>query len=168
MGAPANDNLSGPQKELLKWRRVLGTRIYCIQSLMCMRHYKEPDGTKTILPAMIKPKYAMAQNFVVPPCQSCLLAWARKHPPKVSRTQPPEDHVSLQTSSSVRCPDCQPGMDKKHKTTVFKAAPSIMMQHWVWYGSKIRSPLMLTKPSWARLVLNKCSGTNVFLKSNMC
>ena len=36
----------------------------------------------------------------------------------------------MQTSSSVRCPDvCRPGMDRNHKTAVFRAAPYIMTQH---------------------------------------
>jgi hypothetical protein len=76
VGAPANKNLSGPQKELLKCHWKLGIGMYCFQSFMCKRHYEEPDGKTTILPAIIKPKYAMAQNCVVPPCQSCLLARA--------------------------------------------------------------------------------------------
>jgi hypothetical protein len=84
VGAPANENLSGPQKELLKWHWKLGIGMYRIQSLMCERHYEEPDGKTTILPAIIKPtRYATAQNCVDPPCQLCLLARAQKHSPKV-------------------------------------------------------------------------------------
>jgi hypothetical protein len=40
---------------------------------MCKWHYEEPDGKTAILPAVIKPKYATAQNCVVPPCQLWLL-----------------------------------------------------------------------------------------------
>ncbi len=57
---PASENLSGPQKELLKWHWKLGIGMYSIQSLVCERHYEEPDGKMTILPAIIKPKYATA------------------------------------------------------------------------------------------------------------
>jgi hypothetical protein len=56
VGVPANKNLSGPQKELLKWHWKLGIGMYCIQSLMCERHYEEPDCKTTIVPVIIKPK----------------------------------------------------------------------------------------------------------------
>ncbi len=53
VGAPANKNLSGPQKELLEWHWKLGIGMYCIRSLMCKQHYDKPDGKTTILPAKI-------------------------------------------------------------------------------------------------------------------
>jgi hypothetical protein len=90
--APANENLSGPQKELLEWHWKLGNGMNCIQTLMCERHYEEPDGKTSIFPAIIKPKYATTQNCVVLPCQLCLLARAGKHSPKVVRKQGLEDH----------------------------------------------------------------------------
>ncbi len=46
------------------------------------RHYEEPNGNKTVLPAIIKPKLALARNCIVPPCQSCLLACARIQNPE--------------------------------------------------------------------------------------
>ena len=58
---------------------------------------------------------------------------------------------SLQTSSSVRRPDvCRPGMDKNPKTVVFKAGPSIIMQHRGSYGSRTRFLSVPTKLSWVR------------------
>ncbi len=77
IGASENENLSTPQKELLKWHWKLGISMYCIQD------YEEPNGNKTVLPAIIKPKFASARNCIVPPCQSCLLARARKRTPNV-------------------------------------------------------------------------------------
>ena len=74
VGANANENLSAPQKELLKWHWKLGISMYRIQEMMRERHYEEPNGNKTILPAIIKPKLVSARNCIVPPCQSCLLA----------------------------------------------------------------------------------------------
>ncbi len=59
--------------------------------MMRKRHYEDPDGRTTILPAIIRPKNPLAGNCIVPPCQSCLLARARKRSPKVSWTQPLED-----------------------------------------------------------------------------
>ena len=142
MGAAENENISPAQKELLKWHWKLGIGMYRIQEMMRERHYEDPDGRTTILPAIIQPKHASARNCIVPPCQSGLLARAKKRSPNVSRTQPLEDRegaitrdqymviLSLQTSSSVRRPDvCRPGMDGNHKTAVFRAAPYIMMQH---------------------------------------
>ncbi len=87
VGATGNENLSAPQKELLKWLWKLGISMYRIQEMMCERHYEEPNGNKTIFPAIIKPKLVSARNCIVPPCQSCLLARARKRTPNVSRTR---------------------------------------------------------------------------------
>jgi hypothetical protein len=87
IGASENGNLSGPQKELLKWHWKLGIAMYRIQEMMRERHYLEPNGNKTVLPAIIKPKLVLARNCIVPPCQSCLLACARKLTQNVLRTR---------------------------------------------------------------------------------
>ncbi len=52
--------------------------MYCIQEMMHEWHYEEPNDKKTVLPAIIKPKLALARNCIVPSSQSCLLARARK------------------------------------------------------------------------------------------
>ncbi len=59
--------------------------MYCVQEIMRERHYEEPNGNKTVLPAIIKPKFASARNCIVPPCQLCLLARARKRTLNVLR-----------------------------------------------------------------------------------
>ena len=92
VGITNNENLSTPQKELLKWHWKVGISMYHIQEMMCERHYEKPNGNKTILPAINKPKYASARNCIVPPCQSCLIARARKRTPNVLRTRLLEDH----------------------------------------------------------------------------
>jgi hypothetical protein len=51
------------------------------------RAYEEPLGQRTVLRPIIKAKFPYAQNCVVPLCQSCLLARARKHTPNVKRTR---------------------------------------------------------------------------------
>ena len=52
------------------------------------QYYEAPNGNKTtILLVIIKPKFALANNCIVPPCHSCLLARARKRTPNVSRTR---------------------------------------------------------------------------------
>ena len=97
VGAAENENISAAQTELLKWHWTLDIGIYCIQEMMCERHYEDPDGRTTILPAIIQPKNSLARNCIVPPCQSCLLARAKKCSPKVSRTQP---RMSLRPTQS--------------------------------------------------------------------
>ncbi len=73
--------------------------------------------------------------------------------------------LSLQTSSSVRCPDvCQPGMDMDHRIAVFKAVPSLMMQHLDSFGLKTKFLLVLTKRSWERHVSSSGFTTNVSVK----
>jgi hypothetical protein len=64
--------------------------MYRIQEMMCKRHYEDPDGRTTILPVIIQPTNSSARNCIVPHCQSCLFAHAKKCSPKVSRTQPLE------------------------------------------------------------------------------
>jgi len=44
-------------------------------------------GRRIILPPIIQPKFPSARNCVVPACQSCLIAWARKRLPKVAKTK---------------------------------------------------------------------------------
>ena len=85
IGASENGNLSAPQKELLKWHLKLGISMYHVQEMMREWHYEEPNGNKTVLPAIIKPKFASARNCIVPPCQLCLLARARKRTLNVLR-----------------------------------------------------------------------------------
>jgi hypothetical protein len=72
VGAAENENISAVQKELLKWHWKLGIGMYRIQEMMRERHYEDPDGRTTILPAIIQPKNPSARNCIFPPCQSCL------------------------------------------------------------------------------------------------
>jgi len=75
---------------------------------------------------------------------------------------------SLQTSSSVRRPDvCRPGMDENPRTVVFKAEPSITMQHRDLYGSRTRFLSVPTKLSWERHVSSNGFMTNASVKSNI-
>jgi hypothetical protein len=105
VGAAENENISAEQKELLKWHWKLGIGIYRIQEMMRERHYEDPDGRTTILPAIIQPKNPSAKNCIVPPCQSCLLARAKKRSPNVSRTQPLEDREGAITRDQYEVGD---------------------------------------------------------------
>jgi hypothetical protein len=74
--------------------------------------------------------------------------------------------LSLQTSSSVRRLDvCRPGMNVNHKIAIFKAVPSLMMQHQDSFGTRTRFLLVLMKQSWERLVLSSGFMPNVSVKS---
>jgi hypothetical protein len=58
--------------------------------------YEEPLGQHTVLLPIIKAKFPSARNCVVPLCQSCLLARARKRTPNVKRTRDlPESEGAL-------------------------------------------------------------------------
>ena len=96
IGDSENKNLTSPQRELLLWHWKLGINMYWVQELMRERTFKEPLGQRTILPPIIKPEFPSAWNCVIPACQSCLLARARKRTPYVKRsTAIPESEGAL-------------------------------------------------------------------------
>jgi hypothetical protein len=57
-------------------------------------------------------------------------------------------------------------MEVNHKIAVFKAVPSLMMQHQDSFGSRTRFLSVLTKQSWERLVLSSGFMTYVSVKSS--
>jgi hypothetical protein len=61
--------------------------MYRVQTLMRECTYQDPLRRRTVLPPIIKPKFSSARNCVVPVCQSCLIAHARKQSPNVVKTQ---------------------------------------------------------------------------------
>ena len=91
IGDAENSNLNSPQKELLLWHWKLGIGMQRIQELMRERTYEEPLGQRTVLPPIIKAKFPSAQNCVIPLCQSCLLARARKRTPGVKHAKADPD-----------------------------------------------------------------------------
>jgi hypothetical protein len=78
VGDSENAYLTSRQRELLLWHWKLGISMHRVQELMQERTYKEPLGQRTVLPPIIKAKFPSARNCVMPLCQSCLLAHARK------------------------------------------------------------------------------------------
>jgi hypothetical protein len=79
--------------------------MYCIQDMMQEQHYEDPDGRTTLLPAIIQPKNSSARNCIVPLCQLCLLACAKKRSPKVSWTQLLEDREGAITRDQYKVGD---------------------------------------------------------------
>jgi hypothetical protein len=58
--------------------------------------YEEPFGKHTVLSPINKPQFTSARNSVIPVCQSCLLAWARKSSPNVKQNKAlPESEGAL-------------------------------------------------------------------------
>ncbi len=82
VGNSENKNLTSPQtqRELLLWHWKLSINMYWVQELMRERTFEEPIGKLTVLPPIIKPKFASAWNCVIPVCQSCLLVLEEKVP----------------------------------------------------------------------------------------
>jgi hypothetical protein len=78
MGAPAHQNSSRPQKELLLWHWKLGIGMQQIQVLMRPRTYEEPNGNILVLPPIVQPKFPTAKNCAIPACESCMLARANR------------------------------------------------------------------------------------------
>ena len=96
VGKSENKNLTSPQRELLLWHWKLDINMYRVQELMCEWTFEEPLGQHTIQPPIIKPKLLSSWNCVIPVCQSCLLARARKRTPNVKRsTAIPENEGAL-------------------------------------------------------------------------
>ena len=86
VGDSANENLTSPQRELLLWHWTLGINMYRVQELMRERTFEESLGKRTVLPPIINPKFSSARNCVIPVCQSCLLARARKRSPNAKHS----------------------------------------------------------------------------------
>jgi hypothetical protein len=75
--------------------------MYQVKELMRKRAFEESLGKQIILPPIMKPKFFSAWNCVIPVCQSCLLACARKRTPNVKcSTACPESEGAL---SNNRC-----------------------------------------------------------------
>jgi hypothetical protein len=95
-GDAESANLTSPQRELLLWHCKLGISMYQVQELMREQTYEEPLGQCTVLPPIIKAKFPSSRNCVVPLCQSCLLARARKRTPNMTQTRDlPESEGAL-------------------------------------------------------------------------
>jgi hypothetical protein len=96
VGHQDNDNLSGPQKELLLWHWRTGISMFRLQELMREQKMEEPSGRTSILPPVLKPTFKSTPNCVVPACASCQLARAKKRSPGVVRKKPvPEKEAAL-------------------------------------------------------------------------
>ena len=69
-----NNNLTGPQRELVQWHTKLCINMNHVQELMRNRHYKILDGGDLFLPSILFTKNATAQFCSVPQCLACGLS----------------------------------------------------------------------------------------------
>ena len=83
VGVEENANLTDTQKELLLWHCKLGESMHWIQELMHVHTSKEPNRKHSLMPTVIKPKFASTSNCPVQKCMSFELAHAKKHNPQV-------------------------------------------------------------------------------------
>ena len=88
VGTPANQNITNPQKELLLWHWKEDISMQRIQELMKPRTFKEPNGNRTLLPAVINPRFLVARNCALPACESCMLARAKKRSTDTRKVTP--------------------------------------------------------------------------------
>ena len=70
VGAPEDQVLTWPQKDILLWHWKLGVSMYHIQEFTRERIYEEPTGKRTILPPIIKTKFPENRRRPVPDCES--------------------------------------------------------------------------------------------------
>ena len=78
-----NQQLTGPQKELLLWHWRLGINMQHVQELMHDRVYKTTDDEDVRLPAVIPTKHVTTKSCNIPMCMSCELAKMKARVPKV-------------------------------------------------------------------------------------
>ncbi len=69
-----NHNLSGPQRELLRWHSKLCIYMHHVQELMRDHHYKIPNSDNLVLPPILFTKNAMTRSCLVPRCLACRLS----------------------------------------------------------------------------------------------
>jgi hypothetical protein len=148
-----NKILTSPQRELLLWHWKLGINMYWVQELMRERTFEEPLGKRMVLPPIIKPKFISAWNCVIPVCQSCLLAHARKRTPNVKHSTVILENEGALSRNRYEVGDfvstiislfakllvpCLRVMAVSQKNIVFRGEQFIMMLNWAAFGLKIK------------------------------
>ena len=90
--SPDNQNLSGPQRELLLWHSKLCLNMRDLQKLMRARVVRDQAGSEVErLPPVIPTEYKSTRNLKpdqYPVCMACKLATAKTKSPKEKTTKP--------------------------------------------------------------------------------
>lgn len=84
VGEDSNQNLAGPQKELLLWHWKLGISMKRIQAMMVEHRAIDGANESVIFPQVIKPRFKTTASCEIPLCTSCELARARRRSTKTS------------------------------------------------------------------------------------
>ena len=87
VGSESNQQLSGPQKELLLWHWKLGINMRHVQELMRDRSFKAGNDNEITLPPIIPTKYPTTKSCKIPMCMSCELAKMKARKPKVKTSK---------------------------------------------------------------------------------
>ena len=78
-----NQQLTGPQKELLLWHWKLGINMQHVQELMHDQVFQDGDDEPVRLPPILPTKHVTTKSCSIPMCMSCELAKMRARMPKV-------------------------------------------------------------------------------------
>jgi hypothetical protein len=166
VGGLVNENLTMAQKELLLWHWRLGVGMQRVQAMMRNRTFEDPPGRHTVLPPIIKTKFASTSSYTIPKCQSCELARAQQSSPNVNVfrriSMLRELLVVISWKSVILCPqislfsgllaDFQ--VDMVVQTVVLMVEPSTMTLHLGSFGLRIKYLSAQVRLSWANNGLN--------------
>ena len=166
VGGPVNENLTMAQKELLLWHWRLGVGMQRIQAMMRNRTYEDPLGRHTVLPPIIKARFASTSSCTIPKCQSCELAWARQRSPYVNMfrriSMLRELSVVISWKLVILCPRissfAEPlagfQVDMVGLAVVSMVELSTMTLHLGSFGLRIKYLLAPVRLLWVNSVLN--------------
>ena len=87
VGDETNQQLTGPQKELLTWHWKLGINMQHCQELMHEQVLKLDDGTEMRRPAVLPTKNTTTKSCKIPMCMSCEMAKLRARSPRVKTSK---------------------------------------------------------------------------------
>jgi hypothetical protein len=90
-----NNNLSGPQRELVGWHMKLSINMNHVQELMRKWYYKIPNSDDLVLPPILFTKNATTCCCTVPQCLACGLSAQKLRSPnvKTSHANPAKDGI---------------------------------------------------------------------------
>jgi len=100
VGDETNQQLTGPQKELLlnHWKYSINMQ-HC-QELMQERVYVLDDGTEVRRPPILPTKHATTKSCKIPMCMSCELAKLKTRSPKVKTTKAIKEKEGILSTDS--------------------------------------------------------------------
>lgn len=95
-----NQQLTGPQKEVLLWHWKWSINMQHVQELMQDRVYELDNGTKIRKPPIIPTKHATSKSCKLPMCMSCELSKMKSRSPKVKVTKAIKEKAGILSRDS--------------------------------------------------------------------